>query len=134
MKNEKRYSYYDYQDKPNYSDYKDFTNFNTLPSSQKNETSEMILNQTKASLNNFLSNLKKVSTVNDFIVENKNKMVLPTMSNISRISNKRFPEESQDFADSYIKISKIYETNSKDKNKFNYSKINNISIENNNNN
>ena len=71
MKSETPYTIYEYQISPNYNELK--KNIMTPQVKPKNETSEMILNQTKASLNNFLLNLKKGSTMNDNLVDNKKK-------------------------------------------------------------
>ena len=60
MKTETPYTFYEYKVSPNYNEIKNFSNPKTPQIFTKKETSEMILSQTKASLNNFLSNLKKV--------------------------------------------------------------------------
>jgi hypothetical protein len=92
----------------------------------KNETSEMILNQTKASLNNFLLNLKKGSTMNDNLVDNKKNKIIQNMSNISRNTNNKKDDQGS-IIDSYLRLSKKYENNNNINNSvLNYNKINNI--------
>ena len=64
MKPETPYSRFENTISPNYNELKNFKTPQVLP---KGETSEMILSQTKASLHNFLANLKKGSTMNDIL-------------------------------------------------------------------
>ena len=96
MKKETPYSYYDYQVSPDYTEYKYFSNFNTPQNFNKNETSEMILSQTKASLNNFLSKLKKETptTTNNTLIDykNKNKPTKVIANNISQLPINKFKE------------------------------------------
>ena len=96
MKKETPYSYYDYQVSPDYTEYKNYSNFNTPQNFSKNETSEMILSQTKASLNNFLSNLKKETptTTNNTLIDykNKNKPTKVIANNISQLPINKFKE------------------------------------------
>ena len=113
---------------PNYNEMKDFPNMKTPQIPKKNETSEMILSQTKASLNNLLSNLKNASTMND-VLDNKKKKLISTMSNLSRISNIKYPDDGQDLVESYMKLNKIYENKNminRTNNLFNYNTMNNI--------
>ncbi len=127
MKTETPYTFYEYKVSPNYNEIKNFSNPKTPQIFTKKETSEMILSQTKASLNNFLSNLKKVSTINDNkTINDNNKKLFPTMSNLSRISSIKFQEDDdQPMIESYIKLSKKYDNNLNN-NLLNYNKITNI--------
>ena len=121
------YANYEGPFSPNYNEYKDIPNFKTPQVNIKTESSQNILNQTKASLNNLLSNLKKGSNINDMIMENKKKKLVSTMSNLSHISNKKYPEDGQELVESYIKLSKIYDNNNiktNNNNLFNYNQIN----------
>ena len=119
MKKETPYSFYDYQVSPDYTEFKDYSNFNTPQNFSKNETSEMILSQTKASLNNFLSNLKKgtpTTTTNNALIDTKNKSK-PTKviaNNISHLPINKFKENMN-----------IYNTENRSNNIYNYKKINN---------
>ena len=122
MKSEKPYSFYDYQISPNYNDIKKLPISQTPQVPSKKETSQTILSQTKASLNNFLSNLKKGSAMNDIINENKKKKLISTMNNISHISNQKYPDDDQAILESYLRLSKLYDNN----NLLNLNKINNI--------
>ena len=74
---------------PNNNELNNYSNIKNPSILPKNETSEMILSQTKASLSKFLSNLKKGSTMNDILTDNKKKPLMPEISNISRISKKK---------------------------------------------
>ena len=105
MKPETPYSRFENTISPNYNELKNFKTPQVLP---KGETSEMILSQTKASLHNFLANLKKGSTMNDILKENKKKQLMPEMNNLSRISNKKYPDDDQGIVESYLKLSKLY--------------------------
>ena len=95
------YTFYEYQISPNYNELK--KNIMTPQVNPKNETSEMILNQTKASLNNFLLNLKKGSTMNDNLADNKKNKIMQNMSNISRNTNNKKDDQSS-IIDSYLRL------------------------------
>ena len=114
MKQNTPVSYYDYQISPDYNkQFKYMSNFNS-PQNQRKD-SEVILSQTRASLNKFLSNLQKGSTMNSIMLEkNKNKQSMPTISNISYVSNNKFMDDAQGKIDAYNKIRQIYIKNNAD--------------------
>ena len=128
MKQNTPVSYYDYQISPDYNkQFKYMSNFNS-PQNQRKD-SEVILSQTRASLNKFLSNLQKGSTMNSIMLEkNKNKQSMPTISNISYVSNNKFMDDAQGKIDAYNKIRQIYIKNNADNkytNILTYNKMNN---------
>ena len=111
MKTETLQTRLDTKNIPNNNELNNYSNSKTSQALPKNETSEMILSQTKASLHNFLSNLKKGSTMNDILTDNKKKSLMPEMSNISRISKKRYPDEEPAIVDPYLTINQMNHNN-----------------------
>ena len=96
---------------PNNNELNNYSNIKTPQILPKNETSEMILSQTKASLHNFLSNLKRASTLNDLLPDNKKKQLMPEMTNISKISKIKNPDDEQGIFDPYLTMNKLNSTN-----------------------
>jgi len=117
METEKPLSGYKYQASPKYNNL-EFKNFQTPKISIKNESSEMILNQTKESLNNFLLNLKKTSILKDNS-EKRNVNVVPKISGLSSISNIQSSEEKQ----SSYGLNNNINNNNLETNILNYNKI-----------
>ena len=119
------YSYMEYLS-PDLKEYKTYSNFNTPQTMPRRDTSEMILKQTKASLNKFLSNLQKGTTMNNILTD---KNVIPlqkTMNNISQISNRNFIEDDPAILESYNRLKPIYDRKNNNTNMYNYNKINNF--------
>ena len=119
------YSYMEYLS-PDLKDYKTYTNFNTPQVMPRRDTSEMILKQTKASLNKFLSNLQKGSTMNNILTDRNVAPLQKTMNNISQISNRNFIEDDPAILESYNRLKPIYDRKNNNANMYNYNKINNF--------
>ena len=122
MEQEKPLSGYKYQMSPKYNNF-ELKSLKTPQISTKNESSEMILSQTKESLHNFLTNLKKSSILKENL-ENKNINAIPKYSGLSNNSNIK---EFEDIQDSYEKynnktLSKLTDNNL-ETNILNYNKI-----------
>jgi len=118
------YSYMEYLS-PDLKDYKTYTNFNTPQVMPRRDTSEMILKQTKASLNKFLSNLQKGTTMNNILTDRSVIPLQKTMNNISQISNRNFIEDDPAILESYNRLKPIYDRKNNNANMYNYNKINN---------
>ena len=119
------YSYIEYLS-PDLKDYKTYSNFNTPQIMPRRDTSEMILKQTKASLNKFLSNLQKGTTMNNILTDRNVVPLQKTMNNISQISNRNFIEDDPAILESYNRLKPIYDRKNNNANMYNYNKINNF--------
>ena len=119
MEQEKALSGHKYQMSPQYNNF-DLRNLKTPQITTKTETSEMILSQTKESLHNFLTNLKKSS----ILKENKNINAFPKTSGLSTISNIKDLEDIQDSYEKYNNktLNKLNDNNL-ETNILNYNKI-----------
>ena len=115
MEHERPLSGYKYQVSPKYNNY-DFKGLKTPQIVIKNETNDMIVNQAKESLQNFLTNLKNSSILKENS-ENKNINVIPKLSGLSSISNSKIPD---DFQNSYESFNF---NNNKETNLLNYKNI-----------
>ena len=85
MEQEKSLSGYKYQKSPKYSSF-ELKGLKTPQVMTKDETSEMILTQTRESLQNFLTNLKKSSILRENS-ENRNNIAIPKISGLANMSN-----------------------------------------------
>ena len=118
---------YKYQVSPKYNNY-ELKSLRTPKITFKNETTEMILTQTKESLHNFLTNLKKSSILKESS-EIKNITTRPKISGLSSISNSNIPEEIQDSYDTFNthKLNQLTDNNNTNSNLetniLNYNKI-----------
>jgi hypothetical protein len=124
MELEKPLSGYKYQVSPKYNNI-EYKNFKTPKINLKNETSEMILNQTKESLHNFLLNLKNCSFIKDDW-ENKSNNIKPIITGSSNNSNIKNPEETQSsYESNYTNIfgKQMDNNNNLETNILNYNKI-----------
>ena len=124
MELEKPLSGYKYQVSPKYNNI-EYKNFKTPKINLKNETSEMILNQTKESLHNFLINLKNCSFIKDDW-ENKSNNIKPIITGSSNNSNIKNPEETQSsYESNYTNIfgKQMDNNNNLETNILNYNKI-----------
>ena len=117
------YSYMEYLS-PDLKDYKTYSNFNISQTMPRRDTSEMILKQTKASLNKFLSNLQKGTTMNNILTDRSVVPLQKTMNNISQISNRNFIEDDPAILESYNRLKPIYDRKNNNSNMYNYNKIN----------
>ena len=119
------YSYMEYLS-PDLKEYKTYSNFNIPQTMPRRDTSEMILKQTKASLNKFLSNLQKGTTMNNILTDRSVVPLQKTMNNISQISNRNFIEDDPAILESYNRLKPIYDRKNNNSNMYNYNKINNF--------
>ena len=102
----------------------DFKNLKTPQIKPKNETSEMILSQTKESLHNFIENLKKTSILKQN-TENRHINTISKISGLSNLSNIKNPEEVQEFyiSPNINKLKRANDNNNLEANILNYNKI-----------